>query len=71
MLAQVLVATGFGSHSLSFGTAAAILLTDLVLGRSNPWAEVFSPSRPPPAPSLRQLVTDGVSVALHFVRARM
>jgi len=68
---QVLVATGYGANALTFGTAASLVLRDLVLGRSNPWAEVFNPCRSPPPSSLRQLVTDGVSLALHFVRQRM
>ncbi|MBP1929634.1 glycine/D-amino acid oxidase-like deaminating enzyme/nitrite reductase/ring-hydroxylating ferredoxin subunit [Methanolinea mesophila] len=42
---RIFVATGFNKWGMTAGTAAAMILTDLVSGRSSPWAEVFSPSR--------------------------
>lgn len=39
------VATGFGGWGMSNATAAGLLLRDLVLGRENPWVEVFDPAR--------------------------
>jgi glycine/D-amino acid oxidase-like deaminating enzyme/nitrite reductase/ring-hydroxylating ferredoxin subunit len=42
---HVYVATGFGGWGMSNGTVAGLLLRDLVLGRENPWTEVFEPSR--------------------------
>jgi len=39
------VATGFNKWGMTSSMAAALLLTDLILGRESPWAEVFSPSR--------------------------
>ncbi|MDQ2588043.1 FAD-dependent oxidoreductase [Saccharothrix yanglingensis] len=38
-------ATGFMKWGLSNGTAAAMLLADLVRGEENPWADRFSPHR--------------------------
>ena len=39
------VATGFNKWGMTASMAAAALLTDLVLGRDNAYADVFSPSR--------------------------
>lgn len=39
------VATGFNKWGMTSSMVAAFLLTDLVLGKDNPYAEVFSPSR--------------------------
>ena len=39
------VATGFNKWGMTSSMVAASLLTDLVLGKYNPYAEVFSPSR--------------------------
>lgn len=39
------VAAGFNKWGMTSAMAAAMLLTDMVLGRDNPCAEVFSPSR--------------------------
>ncbi len=39
------VATGFHKWGMSSSMAAAIILTDLIQGRENPYASLFSPSR--------------------------
>lgn len=39
------VATGFGGNGMTFGTIAAMMARDAVLGRSNPWREIFDPGR--------------------------
>ena len=39
------VATGFNKWGMTSSMAAALLLRDLVQGRENPYAPVFSPSR--------------------------
>ena len=43
--AGLYVATGFNKWGMTSSMAAASLLTDLVLGRHNPYTELFSPSR--------------------------
>jgi glycine/D-amino acid oxidase-like deaminating enzyme/nitrite reductase/ring-hydroxylating ferredoxin subunit len=42
---RVYVATGFGKWGMTTGTVAATILSDLILGRSNPWTDIFDPSR--------------------------
>ncbi len=42
---HVYVATGFKGWGMSSGTAAGMILTDLIIGRKNPWADVFDPNR--------------------------
>ncbi len=39
------VATGFGGWGMTNATAGAMILRDLILGRPNDWAELFSPTR--------------------------
>jgi Rieske Fe-S protein len=38
-------ATGYAGNGLTFGTLAGIIVSDAILGRPNPWAELFDPSR--------------------------
>jgi len=38
-------ATGFGGNGMTFGTLGAMICADLLLGRRNPWAELFEPER--------------------------
>jgi glycine/D-amino acid oxidase-like deaminating enzyme len=40
---NVYIATGDSGHGLTHGTIAGILLTDLILGRQNPWACLYDP----------------------------
>ncbi len=42
---NVFVATGDSGHGMTHGTIAGILLTELILGRSNPWAKLYDPGR--------------------------
>lgn len=48
---NVLVATGDSGMGMTHGTIAGILLTDLVLGRPNPWAALYDPGRHRPRAS--------------------
>jgi glycine/D-amino acid oxidase-like deaminating enzyme/nitrite reductase/ring-hydroxylating ferredoxin subunit len=42
------IATGFNGWGISNGTAAGILIADQILGRSNPWTQLYDPRRPSP-----------------------
>ncbi|HUQ75248.1 MAG TPA: FAD-dependent oxidoreductase, partial [Burkholderiales bacterium] len=44
---NIYVATGDSGMGLTHGTIAGMLLCDLILGRPNPWAKLYSPSRVP------------------------
>jgi glycine/D-amino acid oxidase-like deaminating enzyme/nitrite reductase/ring-hydroxylating ferredoxin subunit len=68
---HVYVATGFKKWGMTNGTAAAIILADLVLGRPNPWAELFDSKRVKPAASAVSFVKENASVAKHFFGDRL
>ena len=38
-------ATGFSGNGLTFGTLGAMIVSDAILGRRNPWSELFDPGR--------------------------
>jgi Rieske Fe-S protein len=42
---NVFIATGDSGMGLTHGTIAGILLTDLLVGRKNPWTELYDPAR--------------------------
>ena len=62
---ELFVATGFNKWGMTSAMAAAMVLADLVMGRENPWAEVFSPSRSMLRP---QLLVNGAEAAAHLLR---
>lgn len=39
------VGTGFAGNGTTFGTLAAMMAFDAIMGRKNPWVDLFSPSR--------------------------
>jgi glycine/D-amino acid oxidase-like deaminating enzyme/nitrite reductase/ring-hydroxylating ferredoxin subunit len=42
---HLFVATGFRKWGMAHSTVAAMMLTDLIAGRNNPWQEVYNPQR--------------------------
>lgn len=45
--ANLYIATGDSGMGMTHGTIAGMLLTDLIMGRSNPWTNLYDPSRKP------------------------
>ena len=64
---HVYVATGFGGWGLTNGTAAGMLLADLIVGRENEWRAVYRPTRVEPAASAREFVDHNAKAARHFL----
>jgi Rieske Fe-S protein len=63
---HILVTTGDSGQGMTHGTIAGILLTDLILGRPNPWESLYDPSRK----SLRsaaEYVKENVNVAKQYL----
>jgi glycine/D-amino acid oxidase-like deaminating enzyme/nitrite reductase/ring-hydroxylating ferredoxin subunit len=44
---NVYIATGDSGMGMTHGTIAGILLTDLIMGRGNPWIDLYDPGRKP------------------------
>jgi glycine/D-amino acid oxidase-like deaminating enzyme/nitrite reductase/ring-hydroxylating ferredoxin subunit len=42
---NVFIATGDSGMGMTHGTIAGVLLTDLIVGRANPWTELYDPAR--------------------------
>ncbi|HEU4409784.1 MAG TPA: FAD-dependent oxidoreductase [Polyangiaceae bacterium] len=65
------VATGYSGNGITHGTMAGMLLADLALGRDNPWASLYAPSRLKPVASAKDFVAENAGVAAHFVGDRL
>jgi glycine/D-amino acid oxidase-like deaminating enzyme/nitrite reductase/ring-hydroxylating ferredoxin subunit len=42
---NVYIATGDSGNGMTHGTIAGMLITDLILGKENPWAKLYDPAR--------------------------
>jgi glycine/D-amino acid oxidase-like deaminating enzyme/nitrite reductase/ring-hydroxylating ferredoxin subunit len=69
--AHILVATGFAKWGMTKGTLAAAMLTDAVLGRDNPYAELYDATRINPRHSAAELARGNGKVAETFFRDRL
>lgn len=47
-LSNTYIATGDSGQGMTGGTLAGIIISDLILGRPNPWASLYDADRPPP-----------------------
>ncbi|MCE5185886.1 MAG: FAD-dependent oxidoreductase [Planctomycetaceae bacterium] len=68
---RVYVAAAYSGDGLTLGTAAGLLLSDIIAGRDNPLAEVLSPERVKPGvagPKVAHFVTH---IGRHFVKDRI
>lgn len=68
---NVLVATGYRKWGMSNGTAAALLLKDTVMGKENPYHDLYTPSRFHADPSLKNFLVDNAKVAGHLIKGKL
>lgn len=66
---HVYMATGFGTDGLIYGTLAAGLLTDDILGQENPWQDLYRATRLTPVKSAKEFIKENVDVAQQYAKA--
>lgn len=64
-------ATGFNGNGMMLGSVSGRILADLVLGKDNPYAELFSTSRLKPIDGFTEFIKENADVAYHFVKDRI
>ncbi|HIH74946.1 MAG TPA: FAD-dependent oxidoreductase [Methanosarcina sp.] len=65
------LATGFKKWGMTTGTVAAMIITDMIVGKSNPWEEVYDPSRFKPVESAKTLISQAVEATKGLVGDRI
>jgi glycine/D-amino acid oxidase-like deaminating enzyme/nitrite reductase/ring-hydroxylating ferredoxin subunit len=68
---RILVATGYRKWGMTNGTAAAMVLSDFILGKQNGFLELYSPSRFQADPSLKKVITINADVAKHLIKGKL
>jgi len=69
--ARVHVATGFGGNGTTFGTLAALILCEELLGKPSPYAHTYRATRFQAATSLAPLLKENVDFPLQLLRDRL
>jgi Rieske Fe-S protein len=65
------VATGFSGNGMTFGTLSAMMARDAILGRPNPWREVFNPHRTSVRAGTWDYLKENKDYAMYMVRDRL
>jgi glycine/D-amino acid oxidase-like deaminating enzyme/nitrite reductase/ring-hydroxylating ferredoxin subunit len=63
-------ATGYAGNGLTFGTLAGLMMSDAILGRANPWSELFDPGRKAITRGLWDYLKENVDYPYYLVRDR-
>jgi glycine/D-amino acid oxidase-like deaminating enzyme/nitrite reductase/ring-hydroxylating ferredoxin subunit len=65
------VATGFAGNGMTFGTIAGLMARDWVLGRRNPWRDVFDPHRTSVRGGTWDYLKENTDYAYYMLRDRL
>jgi glycine/D-amino acid oxidase-like deaminating enzyme/nitrite reductase/ring-hydroxylating ferredoxin subunit len=68
---RVFVATGFAKWGLTKAMITARIITDAIVGRANPWAELYDTGRLTARASAPALATENAHVARRFIGDRL
>lgn len=67
---DIFVATGFNGNGMMLGTLSGKVITDLILGVKNEYAQLFDPSRLKPLAGFKAFVKENADVVWHFAADR-
>ncbi len=65
------VATGYGKWGMTNGTAAAMILRDLIVQGESPWQNAYDPSRQTAAASAKNFFLENFDVAKHLLSGKL
>jgi glycine/D-amino acid oxidase-like deaminating enzyme/nitrite reductase/ring-hydroxylating ferredoxin subunit len=63
-------ATGFSGNGMTFGTLGGMMMADAILGRPNPWADLFAPDRKAVRHGLWDYLKENVDYPYYLIRDR-
>ncbi|RAK66846.1 FAD-dependent oxidoreductase [Hymenobacter edaphi] len=64
---NIYIITGDSGHGMTHSTLGAMLVTDLIMDRDNPWAKLYDPGRVSAHPSaLKEFVRENANVAAQY-----
>lgn len=62
------IATGFSADGLTWGTLAAMIISDQILGVNNPWSETFKAARTTPIASAGKFIKENIDVLGQYLK---
>lgn len=68
---ELYLAQGFSGNGMTFGTLSAMLISDAIVGRSNPYADLYRADRFKLLASAAALVSENVETAAHLTAGHL
>jgi Rieske Fe-S protein len=65
---KVYFLTGFATDGLIYGTLAAMIVSDELLHKPNPWAETFKASRFDPLRTAKEFITENADAVVQYMK---
>lgn len=65
------VASGFSGNGFTFGTLAAMMIRDAIVGRKNPWSELFDPGRLPNRGGIWNYLSENIDYPYYMIKDRL
>jgi glycine/D-amino acid oxidase-like deaminating enzyme/nitrite reductase/ring-hydroxylating ferredoxin subunit len=59
--------TGYASDGLTYGTLAAMIVSDMILGKANPWQDVYNLNRITPIKSFKEFFKENIDNLVQLV----
>ncbi|WP_343631756.1 FAD-dependent oxidoreductase [Fluviicola sp.] len=60
--------TGFASDGLVYGTLAAMIISDQILGKTNPWEDIYKAGRFTPVRSAKNFIAENTDVMIQYLK---
>jgi glycine/D-amino acid oxidase-like deaminating enzyme/nitrite reductase/ring-hydroxylating ferredoxin subunit len=67
---HVYVATGYSGTGMTFGTVGGMVVSDLIAGRPNPWADLYDATRVRPLAQAKDYIAENLDFPAHLIRDR-
>jgi glycine/D-amino acid oxidase-like deaminating enzyme/nitrite reductase/ring-hydroxylating ferredoxin subunit len=68
---NIYISTGYSGQGMTMGTVGAMLVSDLITGVENPWAELFRPGRVHAHMTTRDFITENLHFPSHLAADRL
>src|SRR5262249_32799491 len=68
---HVWVATGYSGNGMTYGTLAAMILSDQILAKENPYSELYAATRFKPLASAKRFMSETVAYPMHLLGDRL
>ncbi len=62
------IATGYSTDGLVYGTLAGMIISDLITGKENRWAELYSSTRSQPLKAAPKFMEENINVAKEYLK---